>query len=83
MSVHCLTTSKYCALHREMAASSIRLARKAASPEERDSYLMAAVYCVRQALRIEKAIQPFVAETYPTDAMPQPDLRGDPERARL
>ena len=69
-----LTTTKYCALHREMAASSLRLARSAASSSERDSYLLAAVYCVKQALRIEKAIQPFMMEI---DAADVPsDLRS-------
>jgi hypothetical protein len=69
-----LTTTKYCALHREMAASSLRLARRAASSSERDSYLLAAVYCVKQALRIEKAIEPFVMEIDAADA--HSDLRS-------
>ncbi len=58
-----LSTTRYCSLHREMAANSLRLAKKAVTPRERDCYLLAAVYCVRQALRVEKAINADLAET--------------------
>jgi hypothetical protein len=58
-----LSTTRYCSLHREMAANSLRLARKAMTPRERDCYLIAAVYCVRQALRVEKATSADLIET--------------------
>ncbi|HEY1614132.1 MAG TPA: hypothetical protein VGF97_10620 [Rhizomicrobium sp.] len=68
------STTRYCSLHREMAANSLRLARTAMTPKERDCYLLAAVYCVRQALRVEKAINTFF-DGADVSTIPSQDLR--------
>jgi len=56
-----LVATKYCHTYwphyRDMAADAIRLARRSTTSTEQDRYLLAAVYCVKRSLQMEKMLQ--------------------------
>jgi hypothetical protein len=56
-----LLSTNYCRTYRphyrDMAVDALRLARRATSTTEQDRYLLAAVYCVKRTLQVEKMLQ--------------------------
>ena len=56
-----LLSTKYCHTYRphyrDMAVDALRLARSAETSTEQDRYLLAAVYCVKRTLQMEKMLQ--------------------------
>ena len=51
------TATEYLPHYRDMAADGMRLAARAASPAERERYLLAAEYWNGRALEIERTLQ--------------------------